>query len=64
MGERETAYILKLHVYTDKTDGKRGVRQRKWVVMGLVEPCFGSWRGVNVDVFSSVGMAKELFTKK
>jgi hypothetical protein len=64
MDERETAYTLKLHVYTDMTDDKRGVRQGKWVVMGLVESCFGSWRGVTVDIFSSVGLAEELFTKK
>jgi hypothetical protein len=64
MGERETAYILKLHVYTDMTDGKRGVRQGKWVFMGIEQSRFGSWRGVTVNTFSSVGMAEELFTKK
>ena len=32
--------------------------------LGLVESCFGSWRGVTVNVFSSVGMAEELFAKK
>jgi hypothetical protein len=46
------------------TDGKRVVRQGKWVVMGLAESCFCSSRGVTVDVFSSVGLAEELFTKK
>jgi hypothetical protein len=46
------------------THGKRGVRQGKWVVMGLVESCFGSWRGITSDVFSSVGLAEELITKK
>jgi len=64
MGERETEYILKLHVYNDMTDGKRGVRQGKCMVMGLAESCFGSGRDVTVDIFSSVGLAEELFTKK
>jgi hypothetical protein len=55
---------LKLHVNTDLTHGKKGVRQGKWVVMGLLESCFGSWRGITVYVFSTVGLAEELFTKK
>jgi hypothetical protein len=29
-------------IYTGMTDGKREVSQGKWVVMDLVEPCFGS----------------------
>jgi hypothetical protein len=64
MAERETAYILKLHVHNDMTDGKRGVRQGKCVVMGLGESCFGSGRDVTVDILSSIGLAEELFTKK
>jgi hypothetical protein len=44
--------------------GKRGVREGKWVVMGIEESCFGSWRGITADVLSSVGLAEELLTKK
>jgi hypothetical protein len=40
------------------------VRQRKCIVMGLAESCFGSGRDVTVDIFSSVGLAEKLFTKK
>jgi len=62
MDERETVYTLKLHVYTDMTDDKKGVRQGKWVVMALVESRFGSWRGVTVHNFvTSVALAAELF---
>jgi hypothetical protein len=56
---------LKLQVYNDMRDGKGGVRQGKWVVMGLVESCFGSWRGVTIDnFFRSAELAEELFKNK
>jgi hypothetical protein len=38
-------------IYTGMTDDKREVSQGKHVVMDLVEPCFGSWRGVTVHNF-------------
>jgi hypothetical protein len=55
-------YALKLQVYIAMTDGKKEVSQGKRVVMDLVEPYFGSWRGVAADnFFTSVALAAELF---
>jgi len=49
-------------IYTGMTDDKREISQGKHVVMDLVEPCFGSWRGVTVHNFvTSVALAAELF---
>jgi hypothetical protein len=45
-------------------DGKRGVRQGTWVVTGLAESCFGSWRGCTVDNILSATLAEVLLKKK
>jgi hypothetical protein len=48
-------------IYTGMTDNKREGSQGKRVVMDLVEPCFGSWRGVTVhNVVTSAALAAEL----
>jgi hypothetical protein len=46
------------------TVGRREVSQGKWVVMDVVEPCFGSWRGVTVDNFFMSAALAEEFLKK
>jgi hypothetical protein len=60
--DTETLYVLKLQVYTGMTCGKREVNEGQQVVMDLLEPYFGSWRGVTDDnFFTSEAMAEELF---
>ena len=49
-------------IYTGMTDDKREVSRGKRAVMDLVEPCFGSRRGVTVHNFvTSVALVAELF---
>ena len=44
--------------------GEREVSQGRRVVMGLVKPYFGSWKGVSVDSFlTSAALAEEIFVK-
>jgi hypothetical protein len=45
-------------------DGQGGLRQGKWVVMGLAESCFGSWRGGTGDNFFLSVKPVEVLLKK
>jgi hypothetical protein len=45
MGSADIATLgFECTIYTGMTDGKQEVSQGKWVVMDLVELCFGSYR--------------------
>jgi hypothetical protein len=54
--------VFESAIYIGMTDDKREVSQGKRVVMDLVEPCFGSWRGVTVHNFvtSAILAAEQL----
>lgn len=63
--DSDTAYILNSQVYTGMLHNKREVNQGQRVVLDMVKPYFGSWRGVTTDnFFTSIPLAEELFRNK
>ncbi|KAG5865048.1 hypothetical protein JTB14_005144 [Gonioctena quinquepunctata] len=61
----KTGFVLNSQVYTGMIDGQREKDQRKRVVLDLVGPYFGAWRGLATDnFFTSVPLAEHLFRNK
>ena len=58
----ETAYVLNSQVYTGMTNNQTQTNQGQRVVLDMLRPHFGSWRGVTTDnFFTSIPLAQELF---
>ncbi|KAG5861173.1 hypothetical protein JTB14_036057 [Gonioctena quinquepunctata] len=63
--DSKTEYVLTPQVYTGMIDGQREKDQGKRVVLDLIEPHFGTWRGLTTDnFFTSIPLAEQSFRNK
>lgn len=63
--ESTTAYILNLQIYSGMVDNRREINQGNRVVMDMLQPQYGTNRGVTTDnFFTSVPLSDNLLEKK